>query len=330
MDPISRGFFLGSSGAAGGVDATDITSIDTWTGNETARSITNGIDLAGEGGFILTKRTDANDDNRIFYTASGMGVGKYMSTNLVHAAVTDTDTITAFNSDGFSMGGDTGNIVNGAFREYVGVTIRELEGFLNVVEYAGNATNRTISHSLNAVPEMMIIKNKGPFTENWAIYHKAAGNTKVGKLIDRDAFSTDSQVFNNTTPTSSVFTVGTDDLTNRSGQNYIALLFASLDGICKVDSYTGTGSTINVDCSDFFTGSPRAVLIKNVTTGSTDWGFHYDIDNGNDKYWNMNANDDPFTTEDRIDAHSSGFTVVAGTGDTINSSGDTFMYIAFK
>ena len=106
--------------------------------------------------------------------------------------------------------------------------------------------------------------------------------------------------------------------------------FASLTDFCKIDSYTGTGSTINVDCSDVFSGSPRAILIKNVTTGSTDWGFYYQIDNQNDKFYKVNDDTAAITTLDHIDAHSSGFTVVHGTGDGVNSSGDTFMYVAFK
>ena len=329
MDPISRGFFLGSAGAAGGDTPETVMSIDEWTGNETARSITNGIDLAGEGGIIITHRASSSADRHIFYTASGMGVGKYLEMNKVTAAITDTDTVTAFNSNGFSLGVDTGNVINGNGHDYAAITIRKMEGFMDVVEYSGNATNRTISHSLNAVPEMMIIKNKGPFTENWAVYHKAFGNTHVGKLIDNDAPSSDSAVWNNTTPTSSVFSVGTDDLTNRSGQSYIAILFASLDGFCKVGSYTGSSSPVNVDCRDFFSGAPRIVLIKGVDIGG-DWMFIYELNSGNDKYFIVNGTGSSDTNDDDIDPHANGFTINRTGSSDWNSNTRDFSFIAIK
>ena len=126
--------------------------------------------------------------------------------------------------------------------------------YMDATTYTGNGTNRTITHNLGVAPEFMIVKSRG--AENWFTYMSHLGATKRGPCLDlADGGNTGSSYWNNTAPTSSVFTVGTDGGTNSSSTNYVAYLFASCPGVSKVGSYTGTGSTQTISCG--FTGGAR-------------------------------------------------------------------------
>lgn len=305
----------------------DVFNVTTYSGTApSSQDIDNGIDLSGEGGIIFAKRTDFGLDSLLFSTL--LGTEKHLQTNSTSVLIENVSgTITSYNSNGFTLGSDSSNIINGS--NHVAITIRQFEGFFDQLTYTGNGTARTISHSLNAVPEFMIVKQTGPFSESYRVYHKNPGATKRCKLNSREAFATES-CWNDTTPTSSVFSVGTNDETNRNGQSYLIMLFASLTDFCKVGSYTGGGaSNVNVDCSDVFSGSPRAVLIKNINRPSTDWHFYYTIASGNDSFYRVNE-DATDSAADHIDPHSSGFTVVANSGQDTNQGADTYMYVAFK
>lgn len=318
--------------SSGGVTPEDIMSIDSYTGNETVRSITNNIDLSGEGGLVWIKSTTETKKNLIFDTVRG--ATKYWHPGSVAIQTTDANTLTSFNSNGFSLGTDSNNLVNSNLKPYAAVSIRQFEGFFDIITYTGNGTSgRTISHSLNSTPEFMIIKNVGPYTESGAVYHKVAGNTKIQKIASAEAFATRADAFNNTTPTSSVITVGNGDHTNRSGMTYIAYLFSTLSDFCKVGSYTGSGSSQNIDCSDAFTEGPRFVMIKNVNRANLDWRFYYNIVSGNDSFFLNDSNsreNTAITNSDTIDPYSSGGFTINGSEDEINRSGDTYMFVAIK
>ena len=172
---------------------------------------------------------------------------------------------------------------------------------------------------------MMWIKCRSN-ADNWAVYHSGIGATKVIFLNNDIAASTLSTRFNDTAPTSSVFTVGTDAEVNGSGRTYIAYLFATVAGVSKVGSYTGNGSSQNIDCG--FSSGARFVLIKKVTsTGS--WQV-YDttrgIVAGNDPKLLLNETNAEDTGGDDIDPYSAGFAVTS-TGAT-NESGETFIFYA--
>ena len=153
------------------------------------------------------------------------------------------------------------------------------------------------------------------------------GATKRGPCLDlADGGNTGSSYWNNTAPTSSVFTVGTDGGTNASSTNYVAYLFASLPGVSKVGSYTGTGTTQQINCG--FTGGARFVLIKR-TDSTGDW-YVWDTARG------MVAGTDPSlllnSTAAEVNANSVyttgvGFQIVS-TAAGINASGGTYIYLA--
>ena len=201
-------------------------------------------------------------------------------------------------------------------------------GFFDVVAYTGNSSsNRTISHNLNSAPEMMFVKLRST-SNSWIVYHKAAGATHY-LLLNADSDATDdSSAWNDTDPTSSVFTVSSGFGVNENNQELVAYLFASLDGISKVGSYTGTGSNINVDCG--FTGGARFVMIKrsDASGGWYVWDSTRGISSGNDPYFLLNTNDTEVTNTDYIDPLNAGFTVTSSAPSALNANGGTYIFLA--
>ena len=199
-------------------------------------------------------------------------------------------------------------------------------GFFDVVAFKGTNTVRTVNHSLGVTPELILIKNRNR-NYYWCIYHKDLGNGHQLRLPnDNGKYTTND--YNSTDPTSSVFTVGVTNSVNESGDGIVAYLFASLAGISKVGSYTGTGSNINVDCG--FTAGARFVLIKR-TNGTGDW-YVWDtargIVSGNDPYLLINTTNPEVTNTDYIDPLNAGFTVTSSAPAALNTSGGEYMFLA--
>jgi phage terminase large subunit-like protein len=172
----------------------------------------------------------------------------------------------------------------------------------------------------------MIVKSRNN-TASWIVYHKDIGNTKAIYLNSSSAASTASSGWwDNTTPTDTVFTLGAN--TTQSSNNYIAYLFASLDGISKVGSYTGDGNaTQDIDCG--FSSGARFVLIKS-TNATGNW-FLFDTERGivagNDSRLELNSTSAEVTTADVIDPLASGFTVT-NQSIGINVSGREYIFLA--
>ncbi len=202
-------------------------------------------------------------------------------------------------------------------------------GFFDVVAYTGNSTIRTISHNLGVAPEMMWLKSRSN-SKDWTVYHKDLGAVKRLRLNNTTEATNEATAFNSTAPTSSVFTVGTSDNTNENPQSHIAYLFASLDGISKVGSYTGNGTSQTIDCG--FTSGARFVMIKR-TTGVGNWNV-WDTERGivagNDPRLELNSTLPEHNPQDYIDPDTSGFVVnyVADNGDDTNVNGVTFIFYA--
>jgi hypothetical protein len=218
---------------------------------------------------------------------------------------------------------------------YGGLMFKRAPGFFDVVAYTGTGSVKTENHNLTAVPEMLIIKKRDS-TGQWVTYHSSQGNTKYHPGFRTDPFYASSSRWNNTSPTSTQFTVGTDSDVNGSTQIYIAYLFATLPGISKVGSYTGTGSSgLDVDCG--FTSGARFVLIKRADTeiqGSAPdrtnwylWDSARGIVSGNDPWIALNMTSAEVTNTDYIDPLNAGFTV-STTGAGLNASGGTYLFLA--
>jgi hypothetical protein len=173
----------------------------------------------------------------------------------------------------------------------------------------------------------MIVKTRG--TSNfWYVYSAPTGNTKR-LLLDQTNGAAVDNPWNNTSPTASVFTViGSNDGVNFSGHTYVAYLFATVAGVSKVGSYTGTGTTQQVNCG--FTAGSRFVLIKR-TDSTGDW-YVWDsargIVAGNDPYLLLNSTAAEVTGTDYVDTYSAGFEISSTAPAAINANGGSFIFLA--
>ena len=204
---------------------------------------------------------------------------------------------------------------------------------LDVVTYVGNDTYfKNIPHSLGIVPEMMWLKYRGPsgFNEDWQVYHKGLNGgvnpQDYAIRLDSDgAEYNSSNDWNDTAPTSTHFTVGSDGRNNRNGSSYINILFASVAGISKVGYYDGSDSPLTIT-----TGfQPRLLIVRRINTNSS-W---YMIDtvrgwsSGNDPYLRLNSGNAQVTNTDFGAPTSTGFTL-DGNHYMYNNAGDKFIYYA--
>jgi hypothetical protein len=204
-------------------------------------------------------------------------------------------------------------------------SFRRAPSFFDEVCYLGTGVATTVTHNLAAVPELMIVKGRAG-TRGWRVYFGV--NTKAAELNSTGSADTNSVFWNNTSPTSSVFTVGTDSDVNSSAVNYVAYLFATCAGVSKVGSYTGTGTTLQIDCG--FTGGARFVLIKRTdSTGAWYvWDTARGIVSGNDPYLLLNSTAAEDTSTDYIDTYSAGFEISSTAPAAINASGGTYIFLA--
>jgi len=278
------------------------------------------------------KRRDGADHHLWFDDIRGRTKGLY--SNLTQAEDNLANSITSFDSDGFTLGNDTGTggTINKASETYVAWGWKETAtaGF-DIVSYTGNATGgRTIAHSLSAVPATMIIKNRDAAVK-WAVYHHkntAAPGTDHLKLNSNDATADDDSTWNDTAPTSSVFSVGGSTSTNGDGTAYIAYLFAEKQGYSKFGSYTGNGST---NGSFAYLGfKPAWIMIKSAATGVWRmWDNKRAIFNPNNKNFQAQSNGAEYSDPAiDIDFMSNGFKT-RSTDSSYNGSGVAYVYLAF-
>ena len=202
--------------------------------------------------------------------------------------------------------------------------------YFDVVAYSGNSTaGRTINHNLGVVPEMMWFKRRDS-ADIWTVYHSALGEGKRLKLHQTTAAEDDTSSFNNTAPTSSVFTVGSLGQINNGSGTYIAYLFASVDGVSKVGSYTGNGTSQTIDCG--FSSGARFVLIKRTDSANNwfIWDTERGIVSGNDAVLQLQSTASEYSGADDIDPHSSGFIINHDNtnGQLLNGSGTKYIFYA--
>jgi hypothetical protein len=229
----------------------DVFSTWLYTGNGSTQTITNGIDLAGEGGLTWIKSRSAATDNQLFDTARG--ATKELISNSTAAETTDSDTLTAFNSNGFALGADSNTNTNAA--TYVSWTFRKQPKFFDVVTYTGNGVaGRTIAHNLGSAPGCVIVKSTDT-TEEWKVYHRSVGNT-ASLTLNTTAAALTNDTWNNTTPTDSVISLGSTLAVNTNAINYVAYIFAHDAG-----GFGLTGTDNVISCGTFTTdGSGNATV----------------------------------------------------------------------
>ena len=274
------------------------------------------------------------------------GVNNVLYSNQTAVAATETTTLTAFNSNGFTGGGSnavsSGNTAvawqwqagQGSTTTGTGTggitsvtqSVNTTSGF-SIVTYTGSGSNGTVTHGLGVAPSMVIVKSRTT-AENWMVYHISTGATKYIYLDSNGAAVTLSTIWNNTAPTSSVFSIGTNVTVNQSSISYVAYCFAEIAGFSKFGSYVGNS---NVNGPFIYLGfRPKYVLIKNIT--SYDWHV---FDAARNAYNLTNSSLKPDTTgaeytndDVSVDFLSNGFKL-RGTDNAINYNGDTHIYMAF-
>jgi hypothetical protein len=254
--------------------------------------------------------------------------------------------LTAFTSDGFSLGPDDNFSINSSGATFVSwnwkangsgssntagsitstVSASTTSGF-SVVTYTGTGANATVGHGLGVAPSMVIVKRRDT-TANWEVRHIsiAVANTMRLNLTDAEASAT--TVWNSTAPSSTLFSIGTSTSVNASSGTYVAYCFAEVAGYSKFDSYTGNGSA---DGAFVYTGfRPAYVMIKR-TTSAYDWWI-LDSARGTINVVKgriyANASDAESSTYGYVDFVSNGFKLREGDGG-INGSGQPYIYMAF-
>ena len=225
---------------------------------------------------------------------------------------------------GTAFSNDAGT--NGATIASVG-SVDQDAGF-SIVTYTGTGANATVGHGLGVAPKMMIVKKRNG-TTSWNVYHESTGNTGALYLELPNGFTADSSRWNNTSPTSSVFTIGSGSALSGSGDTFIAYCFAEVEGYSKFGSYTGNGSA---DGTFVYLGFKPAFVMFKRADGSFNW---YLYDSQRDKYNLVNEVLQPNTSDSEatsgnnsLDFTSNGFKL-RGSGGATNASGGTYIYMAF-
>jgi hypothetical protein len=309
-----------------------------WTGNSTARDITTGHATD----FAWLKVRDTTGDHFLFDIIRG--TNNYVRSNLTSAEGTLANTLTAFNSDGFSLG--TANAVNASGETQVGwswkangagvsntdgsitstVSANTTSGF-SIVQWTGTQANGTIGHGLGVAPSMIIVKANA--VKDWMVGHDGIGWTKYINLNTTGAASTASTVWQDTAPTSSVFSVGSSSDVNTSSTSMIAYCFADVKGFSKFGSYTGNGST---DGTFVYTGfKPAYFLLKQSSASGEDWVVQdnkRNTFNPVDATLYASASNAENSGYRYCDFNANGFKIRNSQTD-YNQSGETYIYMAF-
>lgn len=236
--------------------------------------------------------------------------------------LTGFDTMT-----GFYFGSGASGQMNTSGSNYDDHLFRRAPGFFDVVCYTGTGSATTQAHELTVVPELIIAKERSA-ANDWWVYNITVGNTKYSVLNSTAIPVTSSTAWNNTTPTASVFSIGTSANVNASAQTYVAYLFATLAGISKVGSYTGNGTTQTINCG--FTGGARFVLIKR-TDSTGDW-YVFDTTRGmttlTDPYLLLNSTAAEVATLGAVTSVTTGFAVNAAIVAAINTNAASYIFLA--
>jgi hypothetical protein len=320
-----------SAHPAGGVTyIEDVFSTYLYTGTGASQTINNGIDLAGKGGLVFQKERTGNYADGWFWFDTVRGINKNIRSNNANPEVTTSNSLTAFNSNGFNIGAN----LNFTGSDYCTWTFREQPKFFDVVTYTGNGTaGRTVSHSLGSVPGMIIIKDLD-IGLNWAVYHRSIPNTDYLRLNLTDAKVTNTAIWNSTTPSSTTFTLGSSGNVNSSGTNYVAYVFAhdaggfgttGTDNVISCGSFTTDGSgnaTVNLGYE------PQYVLVKG-SSAANDWIIQ-DVMRGmsytNSRWLYANTTDAEISSSPILKPTATGFISENG---NLNTS-TTYIYMAIR
>lgn len=213
---------------------------------------------------------------------------------------------------------------------WYGWNFKRAPGFMDVVCWTRSTTTATLNHNLGVIPELIIKKDRSRASTYWDVMPNISPYDYRYDIYlnDTQAISGPSSIYWNAAPTATTFDVNMGFDGSSNGDNFVAYLFASVAGVSKVGSYTGTGTTQQVNCG--FVGGARFVLIKR-TDSTGDW-YVWDstrgIVSGNDPYLLLNSTAVEVTGTDYVDTYSAGFEISSTAPSAINASGGTFIFLA--
>jgi len=316
-----------------------------YTGTDNSNAI-SGIGFAPD--WVWIKNRGATGHHMLFDKVRG--ATKVMYSNLTDAETTVSGHLTSFDSDGFTLGDNSGKgSTNGNTETYVawnwkaetsftndasstGVGSIDSAGSVNtdagfsIISYTGTGSAGTVAHGLGAVPKMIIIKSRNTVSL-WAVYHQAIGNTH-GLFLNATNAATDLGAYwNDTSPTSSVFSLGGDADINKSSDPLIAYCFAEKQGYSKFGSYTANNSS---DGTYIHLGFKPAFFICKKSSGTETWHIHdnkrspFNVSSA-ELYASENQAED---TNARLDLLSNGVKMRTD-GGGYNTGSETYIYMAF-
>ena len=333
--PSNKKLLQAAAGNAGeSLYAEDVFSTYLYTGNSSTNVITNGIDLAGEGGLVWGKSRDNAFGHMLIDTVRGGDKG--LVSNATSAEYDNNTMITSFNSNDFTLGAYLGLNYNGD--DVASWTFRKAEKFFDVVTWTGNSTaGRQISHSLGSTPGFIITKRTDG-ADNWKSYHVGNPSPAEDHVIELDNTNAagNESIWNDTAPTSTNFTVSAGGAINGNGMTYVAYLFASDAGgfgddgdesIIKCGSFTTDGSSDAPLQNIGF--EPQWIMTKSAT-GTADWYITdsmRDMSVSSSRYLIPNS-----SSAETLNApfavwvpHAQGFSI-----DGLGTAGETHIYMAIR
>ena len=316
----------------------DYFSTVLYTGNQPADNAITGVGFSPN--FVWVKNRDATTANVLFDTVRG--VGKSLYSNTTGTEVTDAAGMKSFDADGFTVGdwsqpntngddyvswnwkaGTTSGLSGGTITP-AAYSINTTSGF-GIYQRVGTATAGTIAHGLGAVPKFIIHKGM-TWSSNWRCYHVDVGNDKCLNLNETGAAETNT-MWNDTTPTDTVYSTGSNNDGNKSGESIIEYVFTEKTGFSKFGKYQGNG---NADGAFIYTGFKPTWLLIRRTDSEDNWTINdykrlgYNADN-NELFANLNNAED---SNDVVDLLSNGFKL-RHTAGRHNTEGADYVYAAF-
>ena len=338
--------FLGASGVAEPIDPRDHFNVKLYDGDDATSNAITGLGFSPD--LVWIKNRDQTESHIVKDTIRGVESALYSnSTSAEDTGSTYSDRFPSFDADGFTVGSThTGTNSNGD--EFVAwcwnagsSTVSNTDGSItssvranptagfSIGTYTGTGANATVGHSLNAAPEMILVKSRN-YTDSWHVYHVGMSNTHFLRLETADNRTVRDTAWQDTTPTSTVFSIGTDNGVNSSTKSILFYAFTSVEGYSKFGSYTGNN---NANGPFVWCGfKPALVIFKKSSASGDPWLIY---DSGRNEYnpasERLAANTDGIeysSTTYAIDILSNGFKI--RTSDTSwNANGATFIYLAF-
>jgi hypothetical protein len=313
--------------------------ISLYAGNNTGQTVTN------SGGFqpdlVWVKTRNATEDHGLFDAVRG--ANRWLGSNTTSAESLISNSL-SFASNGFTLSSgawnESGKNIVGWNWNAGGSTVTNTSGSISaqvranptagfsVVTFTATGSNATVGHGLGVAPAMIITKQRNT-TGSWATYHASLGNTQLIYLNSTGAaLGPSSAYWNNTSPTSTVFTFGGALASN--GDTIVAYCFAAVPSYSAFGSYVGNGST---DGPFVFTGfRPRFVMIKRTETSGDGW-ILWDSARSPSNITSVALSADSSGAEfsySTLDLLSNGMKVRGTAGNTaVNASGSTYIYMAF-